>query len=120
VICDRPIWAQLQAADKDAQSNLPTARLWLGSVLLDQGRVDEAEVHVTAAAEHFRSLREGHPARAEADCELARLFAVRGRNAEALTLSESCVPHLKGAGQMDVARKRDAERLLVKLRTNQQ
>jgi len=45
---------------------------------------------------------------------------VRGRDAEALALAESCVPRLKGAGQMDPARKRDAERLLAKLRANQQ
>jgi Tetratricopeptide repeat len=112
--------AQLQALGKDGQPNLSTARIWLGRVLLDQGRLDEADAHVTAAADHFRSFPAGHGSRAQADCELARLFAARGRNAEALALAESCVPHLKGAGQMDATRKRDAERLLAKLRANQQ
>jgi tetratricopeptide (TPR) repeat protein len=111
---------QLQAVGKDEQSNLSTARIWLGRVLLDQGRLDDAEAQLAAAADYLRRFREGHPSRAEADCELARLFAARGRNAEALALAESCVPHLKNAGQMDPARKRDAERLLAKLRTNQQ
>jgi serine/threonine-protein kinase len=113
--------AQLRAqGNDDAQGDLSLVSLWLGRVLIDEGRLDEADPLVTAAAEHHRRLPDSHPSRAQADCELARLFAARGRNAEALTLAESCVPHLKNAGQLDAARKRDAERLLAKLRANRQ
>jgi tetratricopeptide (TPR) repeat protein len=112
----------LQAAVADLETrknearNLATARLWLARLFLDMGNVDEAETHVTAAVEHFRTLPAHHPSRAEAECDLAHVHAARGNDQEALALAESCVPLLSGAGQMDPARKQDAQRLLERLR----
>jgi serine/threonine-protein kinase len=111
--------ADLETREAEAR-NLANARLWLARLLLDMGNVDEAETLVRAAVEHFRTLPERHPSRAEAECDLAQVHAARGDDQEALALAESCVPLLSGAGQMDPARKQEAQRLLERLRANRQ
>jgi serine/threonine-protein kinase len=97
----------------DYQAN---TRLWLGTALLEAGEEARAESHVLAAAEHQRRTRSpAHPARAEAECELAHVLAHRGRFDEALSLAEGCVPRVASYGQMLPWRKRSAQQLLDRL-----
>ncbi len=96
---------------------LANARLWLGRALLESGHADQAEVHIVPAVAFYRRTRDaGHPARAEADCELAHVLAARGRRDEALARAESCVPRLASYGPVEQWRKQSAERLLAELR----
>jgi len=114
-------WAvnELGKDGPDAADYHANAQLWLGTALLDSGQVERAERLVAAAVEHQRRTRhEDHPARAEAECELAHVFAARRKMDAALSLVEACVPHVAAYGQMVPWRKRSAEQLLQQLRAS--
>jgi hypothetical protein len=108
---------ELAKAGDAAADYHANARLWMGTALLEAGRLELAERHVLAAAEHYRRTREpDHPGRAEAECELAHVLAARHRTDEALSLAERCLPRVASYGQMVPWRKRSAEQLLHQLR----
>jgi ECF sigma factor len=100
--------------------------LWLGR--LQAGDPDALDRLVPLVYDELRrvarrQLRREAPANTLSATTLVHevyLRLVKQRQIEAGDRAESCVPHLKDAGQMDAARKRDAERLLAKLRSNQQ
>ena len=86
---------QLEAVDGHGGLLFANVRLWLGRALVETGRAEQALPYVTAAVQYLRRTRvEGHPMRAEADCELAVVQAARGRLDEAFTLAKSCVPRI--------------------------
>jgi serine/threonine-protein kinase len=95
------------------------ARLWLGTAFLDVGDVDRAEPLLAAAVDYHRRFRRpDHPARAEAECELAHALAARGRSGEALALAERCAPVIANYGQMVPWRRDSAGALLRRLRAS--
>jgi serine/threonine-protein kinase len=108
---------ELGKAGDEAADYQANARLWLGTAMAENGDLERAEAHVRAAVEQKRRTRTpGHPARAEAECELAQVLAAGGRSREALALAEGCVPGIATYGQMVPWRKRSAEQLLQRLR----
>jgi serine/threonine-protein kinase len=116
VLLERAV-QRLPAGDGILADYAANTRLWLGRALLDRGDVVRAEPLIVAAVEHYRSSREpDHPVRAGAECELAHVLAARRRFDDALSLVEACVPRIASYGQMEPWRKRDAERLLQRLR----
>jgi tetratricopeptide (TPR) repeat protein len=103
-----------EAADYHA-----SVQLWLGTALLEAGQVERAVPLVTTAVEHKRRTRSpDHPARAEAECELAHVLAARHRFDEALSIAETCVPRIVEYGQMVPWRRQAAQQLLQRLRSD--
>lgn len=112
-----PAVEALREAGPDVADYTANARLWLGTALLDTAQTDRAETLVAAAVDHYQRTRSpAHPVRAEAECELAQVLAVRGRLREALSLAEDCAPRIAAYGQVMPWRKQGAAELLQRLR----
>jgi hypothetical protein len=70
---------RLQAIGDDS-NYVANVRLWLGRARLARGEIEDAEAQITQAVTYYRRTREeGHPARAEAECEFAEVLAAKGR-----------------------------------------
>lgn len=113
-----PAIAALDTLGPDATMYTANSRLWLARALLARGDLERAQQLATAAVDQYRrTRREEHPARAEAECDLAEILAARGRRAEARALLESCVPRVASYGQMEPWRKQSVSLLLARLRS---
>lgn len=106
----------LEEVGDDTNRYAANAKIWLATAYLENQEAERAEPLAASAVEYYRRTTEAsHPARAEAECELAQVLAARGRSDAALVLAQACVPRIATYGQMVPWRKWSAEGLLRRL-----